>query len=264
MAVKRVLRAGLLGAALLCPAIPTAARADDAADQGRQIMTKCADAVVTLKMVLKTRMASEGREMNEDEDTNETKGTVIDASGLVVASLTDVDPSHVIAMRMQDNPDFTMEIEVTDLKIRLASGKEIPAQIVLRDKDLDLVYIRPTEKPEAPLAAVDLADSAEAGVLDEILVLSRMSEAANLVPSASLDRVLAVVEKPRRLYVPGLPTMMAGLGCPVFALDGHVIGIVVVRSIPQHAGGSDSPYGDSMPVIIPAADVTEGAKQASP
>jgi len=253
------------GAALMvCLALPTLARADDAATKGRQTMSQWADAVVSLKIVAKMRMSAKGREMQEEEQANEAKATVIDPSGLMVASLSDVDPSRMVEMRMQEDPDFKVEANITDLKIRLADGKEIPAKIVLRDKDLDLAYVRPKEKLPAPLPAVDLSNAAKPQVLDEIVVLGRLGEAVNRAPSASLDRILAIVEKPRTLYVPGITTMMAGLGCPVFTLDGKVVGLLVMRSIPRGAGGSGSPYGDNMPVIIPAADVLEGVKQAAP
>jgi len=244
-------------------ALPTLARADESATKGREVVAKWADAVVSLKMVVKIRMSSKGREMNQEEQSNEAKATVIDPSGLVVASLSDVDPSRMMEDRMGEDADFKMEADLTDLKIRLADGKEIPAQIVLRDKDLDLAYVRPKEKLAAPLIAVNFTDAAKPAVLDEILVLSRLGEAVNRAPSASLDRIAAVIEKPRRLYVPGLTTMMAGLGCPAFDLDGKAVGILVLRTIPRGAGSSER-EGDTMPVIVPASDVMEGAKQATP
>ena len=40
-----------------------------------------------------------------------------------------------------------METEVNDIKILLEDGAEVPAEIVLRDKDLDLAFIRPKAKP---------------------------------------------------------------------------------------------------------------------
>jgi hypothetical protein len=264
MAHKRLARAGTLGALAICLAFAATARGDEAAAKGRQVMEKWSKAVVSLRMVVKMRMSTEGREMEEEQQANEAKATVLDPSGLVVASLSDVDPSHLMQMSMAGESDFKMETELTDLKIRLDDGKEIPAKIVLRDKELDLVYVRPTEAPEAALPAVDFSAATQPGVLDEIIVLGRMGEAANLAPSASLDRILAVVEKPRTFYVPGLPTMMAGLGCPVFTLDGQAVGLVVVRSIPSEAGGYESRRGNTMAVVIPAADVTQGAGQAGP
>src|SRR2546422_4160959 len=39
---------------------------------------------------------------------------------------------------------------------RSDDGTEIPAEIVLRDRDLDLAFIRPKTKPANPMPAVDL------------------------------------------------------------------------------------------------------------
>ena len=64
--------------------------------------------------------------------------------------------------------------------------------------------------------------------------------------------------------MPGVAAMMAGLGCPVFALDGKPVGVLVLRSLPQQARSAGNPGAEAMPVIIPAADVMEGKKQIAP
>jgi len=250
-----------VSAMLLLLAFPALAPADDAAVKGREMLGKWSDAVVSLKLVLRTRMSSEGKEVEQEEHASTAMATVIDPSGLLVTSLSTVDPSHMMEAMSEEEPGFKMETEIRDIKICLADGKEIPAKILLRDKDLDLAYLRPTDKLASPLTAVDLADSAKPGILDEILLLSRLGEVVNRAPTASLDRILAVVEKPRTLYVPGLMTMVAGVGCPVFTLDGKIVGLLVIRSMPGAAGSSDTGYGNAMPVIIPAADVIQGARQ---
>ena len=53
---------------------------------------------------------------------------------------------------------------------------------------------------------------------------------------------------------------MTGLGCPVFTLDGAVVGVLVVRAVPSVSSGD--PYGDAIPVVLPAADILETAQQA--
>ena len=45
------------------------------------------------------------------------------------------------------------------MKILLDDGTEVPAEIVLRDKDLDLAFIRPKAKPASPMTSVDLTKS---------------------------------------------------------------------------------------------------------
>ena len=82
--------------------------------------------------------------------------------------------------------------EPSDVRIRLADGKELPATIVLRDQDLDLAFIRPTAKPAAPLTAVNLADAASPTVLEDLVVLGRLGRVGGWVPSASLYSVAAI------------------------------------------------------------------------
>jgi hypothetical protein len=236
------------------------ARGDESAGLGREIADRVGDSVVTVRVVAKMRVAMEGREMSEEESTDEVTATVIDPSGVAVCSLSETDPSHMMAM-MMDDPDMKWEAEITDLKMRLADGQEIQAEIVLRDKDLDLAFVRPVERPAAPLPAVDLAASTQPELLEEILVLSRLGEVANRSLAAYLDRILAVVRRPRTLYVPGPAAMSGGLGRPVFTLDGKAVGILVMRSMPGAAGSGHGGRPMMLPVIVPAADVLETAKQ---
>ena len=79
---------------------------------------------------------------------------MVDPSGLTVLALSACDPSEMYQRMMgEDYPRTSVETEVTDMKILLDDGTELPAEIVLRDKDLDLAFIRPKTKPASPMAA---------------------------------------------------------------------------------------------------------------
>jgi S1-C subfamily serine protease len=241
-----------------------AAGADEAGAKGREIVTKWGQSVIKVRVVAKIRVAMEGREVSEEEDTDEATATIIDPSGLAVCSLSEADPAHVADLMAQER-DFKWEAEITDLKMRLADGRELPAKIVLRDKDLDLAFVRPTEALAEPVPAVDLSSSAQPEVLDEVVVLARLGEVVNRATAASYDRIQAIVDKPRKLYVPGIATMAGGLGRPVFVPDGKVVGILILRSMSAAASAAASGSGMNstmLPVILPAADVLEVAKQA--
>jgi len=236
--------------------------ASETAARGREVVSKWEKAVITVKLTVKIRTSAEGRQFQEEEDTQEIRGTVIDPSGLTVCSLCEADPAQMFASWMEQSEDYKWEVEITGVKMRLADGKEIPAKVVLRDKDLDLAFVRPTEKPAEPLAAVDLNDSGKVEVLDEVLVIGRLGEAANRVASAVLDQIAGIMQKPRMLYVPGPNGVSSDAGCPVFTLDGKVVGVLLNRVVPAQGGrmmGDDSGW---MVVILPAADVAEVAKQA--
>jgi hypothetical protein len=250
-------------------------RADDAAKSGREILAKCQDAVVTVRLAIKQSISMGGRD-SKSESKVETTGTMIDPSGLTVVSLTTTDPGNAIkenyarsiAARGGDPSQLKFDSEVSDVKIVLADGTEIPSAVVLRDKDLDLAYLRPSDKPAKPLPFVDLARDTKPQMLDEVVVVNRLNKAANRVPAISIGRIEAIVDKPRTFYVLGEATWGYALGAPVFSLDGKLIGLVFLRSargqIDQTTGfmfSNLSQWG-MMPIVLSASDIVDGAKQA--
>jgi len=243
------------------------AEADDSAARGRQVVGRWEKAVVTVRVTIKIRMAERGRESGEQESTLEGRATFIDPDGLAVLSLSDIDPTIMLSAMMGEQPETKMETEVRDVKLRLASGKEVPGKIVLRDKDLGLAFARPADKLDEALSPISLADSAKPEILDEIVILSRLGELANRTTSVCLDRVQAIVTKPRTMYIPGLGAMIAGTGCPVFSLDGKLVGLLVMRAAPPQAARTGFMPTDLLglnilPIILPAGEILEVAKQA--
>ena len=60
--------------------------AQDNRQAARDVVKKWQDAIVNVRVVLKTRMSMGGREMQASDDPVDTVGTVIDSSGLTVLS----------------------------------------------------------------------------------------------------------------------------------------------------------------------------------
>src|SRR5271168_1905575 len=133
----------LVALACLAGGMAASARPDEMAQKGREIFNKNQHAVVTVSEVLKmsTSDASHANETKQD-----LTGTVVDSSGLTVLALSACDPAEIYQRMMGDDSSRKVETEVTDLKILLDDGTEVPAEIVLRDKDLDLAFIRPKTK----------------------------------------------------------------------------------------------------------------------
>lgn len=249
-------------------AAPLAAQEDRAA--GREIVRKWQTAIVNVRVVLKMRVSVGGREMQSMDETVETVGTVIDPSGLTVLSLGSLNPGAMMNRLMgsggssQERMEFGSE--PTDVKIRLADARELPARIVLRDEDLDLAFLRPTTRPDKPLVAIDLADEGRPSLLDPVVVLSRLGRVGGWAPAASLQTIGAIIEKPRTFYV--IETGAAGgMGTPAFTPAGKVVGLLTMRSVQAGRPGMFSMVGGTeglglLPVILPAADVREIAQQA--
>jgi len=237
--------------------------ADDVADKGRDIFKKNQRAVVTLQAVIKTTYSGGGRSSNPTESKQDITGTVIDPSGLTVTALSSMDPAELYRLILPDNKGT--DTEVNELKILLEDGTEMPAEIVLRDKDLDLAFIRPKTKPSAPMAAVDLTKASPVDVLDSVIALNRLNRASGRAYSVSEERISAVIQKPRTFYIPATGPSSATFGSPVFALNGNIVGIFVMRAV--SAGGaavrSQREYSEYVAaILIPASDILKGAKQA--
>ena len=262
-------------AAGLLPLLSTGpASADAAAEAGQKVLKRWQEAVVTVKIVNQLRMVVEGREVNKTENKSEAIATIIDPAGLAVLSLSMTDPTRIPNLFSEaqgpgeDTPKSKYESSVPDLKIVLPNGKEVAARFVLRDKDLDLAFIRPTLKPAEPLPALDLAENALPGVLEPVFVVTRLGKAAGYAPSISMLRIQSIMKKPRTFFLPDFTADESGLGAPVFTADGKVIGILLLRIfVPPGGGGGNILGGASamgiIPAILPAADVAEIAKQAT-
>ena len=267
----RTLIAGMVVAVTLAGAGP--ARAQDTRAAARDVVTKWQTAIVNVRVVLKTRMSMGGGEMQSNDDSVDAVGTLIDPSGLTVMSLGSLNPGAMMskivgASTGGGGAESRVDIssEPTDLKIRLSDGRELPAKIVLRDEDLDLAFIRPTTKPATPLTAINLGDSAKPALLDQVVVLSRLGRVGGWAASAVLVDISAVIERPRTFYVVGGGA--ASMGTPAFSASGRLIGLLTLRQVDPGRSSMFSMMGGAeglglLPVILPAADVLEIAKQAT-
>ena len=255
----------VLATALLL--LPVGASAQESRAAMREVGKKWQDAIVSVRVSLKVRMSMGGREVQSMDDTLEAVATVIDPGGLTVMSLSSLDPGAMMSRLMgAAGGEEKMQIisEPSDVRIRLADGRELPAKIVLRDQDLDLAFIRPTSKPAAPLTAVNLADAARPMILDDVVVLSRLGRVGGWAPAAVLYSVGAIIEKPRTFFV---LNGQSSTGTPAFLPNGKIVGLLTIRQIDPGRmsmfgmmGGSEG--AGVIAVILPAADVLEIAKQA--
>jgi len=263
-------RISILFAVGLAVAGSTAQAQDDRA-AAREVAAKWQNAVVNVRVVLKMRMSMGGREMQASDDPVDTVGTVIDPSGLTVLSLGALNPGGMMTKLMGSagnspgEPNVDITTEPTDVKIRLADGRELPARIVLRDEDLDLVFLRPTKAPDKPLIAIDLSASAKPKMLEQVMVLTRLGRVGGWASGASLHDVSAIIEKPRTFYVLGGGD--SGVGTPAFSTSGKIIGLLTLRQVDAGRASMSSMFGSSdsfgmLGVILPAEDVLEIAKQA--
>ena len=275
--MKRIAVA-LLGVLLVLTTVTTVAAVtpagaqSDARAAARELVTKWQDAIVNVRVTLKLRMSRAGREMNSSDESVDTVGTVIDPSGLTVLSLGALNPGAMMnrlmgggSQRGQDRP--LLSSEPTEVKIRTSDARELAAKIVLRDEDLDLAFLLPTAAVGKPLVSINLSDAARPSLLDEVVVLSRLGRVGGWAPAASLHNISAIIEKPRTFFVAESSGVGGTMGTPAFLPNGKIVGLLTLRSIDPGRTGRMSMRGGSegmglLPVILPAADVLEIAKQA--
>jgi len=257
-------------------ALPSAAQ--ELAAKGREVFKKNQASVVTVQLVVKSKMGIAGLAGLGGGDARESKeevtGTVIDASGLTAVALSSTDPTGLLQGMMsslgslggdgEESLKFKMDSEVTDVKLLGNDGTEMPAEIVLRDKDLDLAFIRPKTKPVSPMPAIDLSNSAKVDVLDEVITINRLGKVTGRAHAAAIARIHAVVKKPRLFYVPAGEASMTGLGCPAFTPEGKLVGLLVMRSLKSGGGGMSlfSMQAGITSILLPAEDVKKIAAQA--
>jgi len=246
--------------------------ADDIASKGREIFKKYQPSVVTVQLVVKSKLGFAGLGGDARESKQEVTGTVIDSSGLVALSLASTDPTSLIQGMLgglggdgEDSMKFKMESELSDVKLLLNDGTELPSEIVLRDRDLDLAFLRPKSKPPVALIPLDLSKSAKVDVLDQVIAINRLGKVAGRTHAASVERINAVVQRPRPFYVPGGDAGTTSLGCPAFTLDGQLVGLFVMRTIKSGGGGGlFGAQGGVTAILLPAEDVRKVAAQVPP
>ena len=141
----RAIRNFVLLAAVLVPAfLVRETRADDLADKGRDILSHNQHAVVTVQVVSKMKLSFMGAGNSANEYKQELTGTMVDgASGLTVLALSSVEPGDMLQSIMadfsgdsddNDASKLKMDTELSDLKLMLEDGTELPADIVLRGR----------------------------------------------------------------------------------------------------------------------------------
>jgi len=241
---RRIVVGLICGAVLWCGAVFAAEAGLKAT--AKSIVAKHGAAVVPLKVVTKVTGSRGSRE-------HEAKllGTVLDATGLIVTSNSVADPASA---QKKARPELTIESEVKSAKLieTRKDGTEIPLKVVFRDRDLDLMFLRPEKKTALPHLGLK-KKGPELELADDVIALSRLGAVGDRQLAVSLGRVLSVIDKPRRLYVAN--GVQASLGCPAFSAEGGLVGIFVLRVTPTPG------RPQMLTPILPIGDVLEDMKQ---
>ncbi|MBL9122839.1 MAG: trypsin-like peptidase domain-containing protein [Planctomycetaceae bacterium] len=247
---SQALRAAVLLGAIL---VGRAATADEAAvvAQAREILAQHQGSVVWVSAVAK--MSAPGGRTGEQE--SEAIGTVIDPSGLVVVAEDAFNPFAKIVKQFAGSVTGAaslreVKVDLTQVKIRLADGTEIPAKVALKDPDLGLAFVMPDKpadasKPNPQLPHLQLSETPAVEALDQVISVGRLGKSLDSQATLALGRITAVVKKPRELYC-GAP---GAEGTPVFTTEGKLLGVTITLA-------------EGVSVVVPASEVLGSAKPA--
>lgn len=219
--------------------------------------------LITVRLVWKLTMSFEGDSQSR-EMKREVVGTTIDSSGLTLVCLGDADPTAMMSAFMAGE-GAEYKASATDVKIIDTEGKQIPSKVVLRDRDLNLMFVRPLSKPSAPMPYVKLGQNGQARILDTVVVVSRLGKSLNRATGVIGMSVMSILEKPRKRYVLDRAVNNAP-GNPVFNLQGQPLGIATYKLTTvstESRGDSDVLGGSRSLVVIPSDEVMRIARQAA-
>ena len=237
-----------------------------------RIMNERNAALVTVKYVLAINMGSRGGGV-ENESENELTCTMISAKGLVVCSSNQLTGFMDLIKQFAGPLGGEMSSSPRDLKVLIGEDDEsFEAEIVAKDSELDMVWIRITDGGEKSFQFVDFSGGTQAGIGEPTLLIRRTGSNFGRTPVITRSYIGGISSKPRKLYIPGTP-VMAGAGLPVFSADGRPIGLVVTQLpeagesptfLPGVEGSSMTNLQDAMSgLILPASDVVQAIQRAT-
>ncbi len=245
----------VLVALLSVPAPGVRALPEAEATAGRLVLRRYADAVVAVRATVTIRISVNGRHAPPSVSNVDVNGTMVTPEGVTVTSLSALDPQMVFAaLRQSMGPAASAAdlegSEVAGLRLRLADGREIPAKILGRDPSRDLALVGPAQATpvgRGNLPFVDLRESPDsASVLGTCFHLARTGEGMQRVALIRPGAIIAILERPSRLFVVDTDLFADGLGCPVFDGQGRVLGICLRLLVDGLSKGV---------VVVPSADV---------
>jgi S1-C subfamily serine protease len=272
--LPRLLRPALAAVALTtCVAAP--ARAQDIKATARSLVEKKQNAVLTVKLVVRITMVGPGGGRDQDQKV-EVTGTTIDPSGLTVVSASAIDPGAMLKQLLSGMPGgeeggMKIESEVNETALVLDDGTEVEADVVLKDPELDLAFVKPhaTDKKFESIALKPRGTPPQ--LLEDFFVVSRLGRNASRAIAVTLGRVKATVKGPKTYTITDHEVAQTNLGCVAFDASGATLGILVSKTAKSldtegemgmmslFMGGGGRP---TMTILRPIEDVLELAEQA--
>ncbi len=227
----------------------------------QQLINKFAGRVCMVKAVLQIKMSNAGRSRDQEAPVKVT-GVIADASGLIMVNQAALEGPGGGAGNMQlmlmKQMGFSFKVTPTNLSVVFpGDDKEYPAILGAKDTKLGLAFIAIRDLGDKKLEPVTWDNVATPAVGSKLYGVSRMGEDFDHAPVCGGVKVLAKIEKPRKMW---LVNSERFVGEPLYAEDGAVAGVV---SLQTGASGSGTAQRCLLPVNIVTAVIRRSLKTAA-
>ena len=242
--LRRALSLSLLSvlSVLIAAASAPPAHADAEATRFAALLRDTAPAFVTVKVVTKTSMQMGGKSADQ-ESRVEVPGVVVDAGGLIMASIVPFAPERLMKLFARGASERLPQWKTVpnDIEVLFEQDEqEHRAFLAATDSNLGVVFLQLEEPAGLKLKAVDFSHPAVAALGDLVVAVSRLGKEYDSTAYFETSRISGEINRPRRAWVidHGLPT----LGLPIFSPAGGVLGLLaLVDPGLEEADGSMDP-----------------------
>jgi len=260
-------RSFLCIATLIALVSPNGAHAADIAPKAREILSRARSSLITVSSLSKLDVGGSGVPvriggLGEAQEIS-CGGLVIDASGLTVVSYSALNPMERVVAALKarmggDGSALKAKTELSHIQMRLEDGTEVPASLVLKDKELDLAFIVPDPKEGEKVpqfTPLKWSAGATATELDDVVGVSRHLKDLGYQPIVTVGQIVSVITKPRTMYdLSAAPRP----GSPVFLPDGRLLGVTMIFG----GGEGLTSLSARETLVLPASEIAKLAGQA--
>ncbi|MHC5038242.1 MAG: hypothetical protein ACYTHM_13080, partial [Planctomycetota bacterium] len=212
--MNRTLMCVALMAIILAPGV---AGAEEGKINYAEILKAKSPTVVTVKFVNKIRVSMMGMGQQEQEQNQEATGMMVDPTGLVMISNSDLTGGvggMIRGLNMKSTPSKFKVVFPGD-------EKEYDAILGAKDSKLNLAFVRIKDLAGKQVKCLDLANVATAEVGQELVGVDRFGKGFDYAPFFGRALVTGEIKQPRHMF--SLTGGFAGEGLALYNKEGKAV-----------------------------------------
>jgi hypothetical protein len=202
------------------------AQADQEAAQLRALIEKHSHAIVTVKLLLKSKKKTED---SRGEARFELQGVVVDKNGLIMVPNMLFSPRRLMAAMgmgmFTGGEEADADSTPADIKVLFqGDDREHSAFLAATDSKMDLAFMKVEDLGSHRVDFIDFGISAEPAIGDQVVAIGRLQKGYDYTPYFQVLRVSGSVTRPRKAWM--VDGSVPQFGLPVFSLGGAVAGVL--------------------------------------